>query len=84
MIYAQRVTNYLMDVNGYKKEDIKLVEGVWGIKLPSFYVVVVFADEPYVEYTYFAHNSVLQFSYTINEDGKRKGITEADLKHYVP
>ncbi|WP_134684376.1 DUF3139 domain-containing protein [Brevibacillus migulae] len=84
MIYAQRVKNYLLDVKGYKKEDIKSVEGVWGIKLPAFYAVVVFTDEPDVEYTYFAHNRVLQFSYTIKDEAKRKGLTKDDLKHYVP
>lgn len=84
MVYDSRVTNYLIEEKGYKAEDIKSVKGVWGIKLPPFYAVVVFNDEPFVEYIYFAHNDVLQFGYRISDEGKQKGITEADLNHYVP
>jgi hypothetical protein len=83
-IYEQRVTDYLLKEKGYKAEEIKSVKGVWGVKLPSFYAVVVFADEPYVEYVYFAHNKILQFEYRITGEGKQKGITQSDLKHYDP
>ncbi|MBD2869062.1 DUF3139 domain-containing protein [Paenibacillus arenilitoris] len=84
IVYDDRVTNYLIEEEGYKAEEIRSVKGVWGIKLPPFYAVVVFNDEPFVEYIYFAHNDVLQFGYGISDEGKQKGITEADLKHYVP
>jgi hypothetical protein len=57
---------------------------VWGIKLPAFYAVVVFRDEPFIEYIYFAHNNVHQFEYRISNEGKQAGITQADLKHFDP
>lgn len=83
-IYETRVTNYLIKDMGYTREEIKTVEGVWGFKLPQFYTIVVFENEPYVEYTYFAHNKVLQFEYRITEEGKQKGITKEDLKNHDP
>jgi hypothetical protein len=76
--------HFLLEDREYKQEEIKSVEAVWGVKLPPFYVVVVFEDEPEVEYIYFAHNKVLQFEYRMTEEGKQKGITEENLKHYVP
>ncbi|MBT2291721.1 DUF3139 domain-containing protein [Paenibacillus albidus] len=84
MNYAQRVTQYLIDTEKYRKEEIKSVRGVWGVKLPSFYSVVIFKDEPEVEYIYFAHDGVMQFSYRIAPEGTAEGITESELKHYVP
>ncbi|MFC5651134.1 DUF3139 domain-containing protein [Paenibacillus solisilvae] len=78
------VTNYLIEEKGYTAEEIQSVKGVWGIKLPAFYAVVVFKDEPFVEYIYFAHNAVHQFEYRLSDEGKQKGINEADLKHFVP
>ncbi|MEK5163917.1 DUF3139 domain-containing protein [Paenibacillus sp. FSL R5-0527] len=84
IIYAQRVTHYLLEEQHYAKSDIKSVKGVWGIKMPAFYAVVTFKDEPYVEYVYFAHNEVLQFNYRLTKEGQEKGITKTDLKHYVP
>ncbi|OAB45254.1 DUF3139 domain-containing protein [Paenibacillus glacialis] len=84
IIYANRVTNYLLEEQKYSREEIESVEGVWGIKLPSFFSVVTFKDEPYVEYIYFAHNEVLQFGYRLTEEGKEEGITESDLKYYDP
>lgn len=84
IIYKHRVMNYLIKEEGYEKEHIQSVKGVWGVKLPPFLSVVVFNDEPYVEYIYFAHNGVIQFDYLITEEGKLMGITEQDLKHYVP
>lgn len=84
MLYENRVVNYLIEVKGYKEEEIKSVEGLWGMKLPSFYANVVFVDEPLVEYIYFAHDDVHQFDYRILDKGKKKKITEADLKHFAP
>ncbi|WP_442600702.1 DUF3139 domain-containing protein [Paenibacillus sp. KN14-4R] len=83
IIYANRVLNYLIEEKKYSKEEIS-VRGIWGKKLPSFYAIVVFNDEPDVEYVYFAHNNVLQFEYRLTEDGKAKGITQSKLKHYFP
>lgn len=84
MIYKNRVTNYLLETQSYSKEEIESVKGIWGIKLPSFFAVVIFKDEPNVEYVYFAHNEVLQFGYRLTQEGTRRGITVSDLKHYVP
>ena len=81
IIYANKVTNYLLNEQHYKKNEIKSVKGIWGIKLPSFYTVVVFENEPYVEYIYFAHNNVMQSSHSVTEEGKQLGITDSDLKN---
>ncbi|MEJ8547039.1 DUF3139 domain-containing protein [Brevibacillus borstelensis] len=80
-IYAHRVTKYLVEEQGYKPEEIQSVTGVWGVKLPPFFAVVVFQDEPFVEYIYFAHNKVIQADCRITEEGKKNGLTEAGLKH---
>ncbi|MFC3749959.1 DUF3139 domain-containing protein [Paenibacillus sp. GCM10012306] len=84
IVYANRVTNYLIEEKKYSREEIASVKGVWGIKLPPFYSVVIFKDEPDVEYVYFAHNEVLQFSHRSIQEGRENGITESELKHYVP
>lgn len=84
MIYDYRVTNYLIEEAGYDKAELQSVKGVWGIKAPPFYAIVVFKDEPEIEYVYFAHNRVRQFSYRITDEGKQEGMTEADLQHFVP
>lgn len=84
MIYAQRVTKYLLEDQKYTREEIKSVKGVWGKKLPSFFAVVIFEDEPFVEYVYFAHNRVLQSSHRLMPEGKAKGISLSQLKHYEP
>lgn len=81
--YQNRVTNYLLKEMGYAKNEIALVEGVYGFKLPEFYTIVIFENEPYVEYTYFAHEEVLQFDYEIT-DNKYIEITKKELKNYDP
>ncbi|KGX83107.1 MULTISPECIES: DUF3139 domain-containing protein [Pontibacillus] len=82
-IYENRVTNYLLEERGYNAEEIASVEGVFGFKMPKFYTTVTFEDEPYVKYTYFAHNEVLQFNYEIIDE-EHEGITKEDLKNYDP
>lgn len=84
IIYAHRVTQYLLEEKKYAKDEIEEVRGVWGIKLPPFYAVVKFKDEPDVEYLYFAHSSIFQFSYKITEEGLKKQLTEKQLKHFDP
>ncbi|SFM45677.1 Protein of unknown function [Paenibacillus sp. 1_12] len=79
--FADRVTNYLLNEQHYKKNEIKSVKGIWGVKLPAFYTVVVFENEPYVEYLYFAHNKIMQFSHSVTEEGKQLGITDSELKN---
>ncbi|WP_245237519.1 DUF3139 domain-containing protein [Paenibacillus ihuae] len=49
IVYSHRVSAYLLEDKGYKKEDISYVTGVWGIKAPPFFAVVEFSDEPGVE-----------------------------------
>jgi len=44
--YEKRVTSYLVDEKGYEKKEIKSVEGIYGVKLPSYYVVVILKMNP--------------------------------------
>ncbi|WNS44253.1 DUF3139 domain-containing protein [Paenibacillus sp. MMS20-IR301] len=83
-LYAHRVMSYLLHEKHYSREEIASARGIWSVKLPPFLVKVKFSDEPEVEYTYFAHNEVLQFSHEITQTGLEQGISDADLKHYVP
>ncbi|MFF3099759.1 DUF3139 domain-containing protein [Viridibacillus arvi] len=82
--YEKRVTSYLEDEKGYEKKDIKSVDGIYGVKMPPFYVVVVFEDEPYVKYIYFAHNGVKQIKYILTEEAIKSNINKPDLKNYNP
>lgn len=84
MICKNRVTNYLLETQNYSEEEIEVVKGVWGFKLPSFFAVVIFKDEPNVEYVYFAHDEVVQFDPRLKQEGIERGGNIADLKHYVP
>ncbi|WP_102029096.1 DUF3139 domain-containing protein [Salirhabdus sp. Marseille-P4669] len=82
--YENKVIQYLLEEQGYKEADITLLEerGTVG-SLPPRYVIVVFQNEPYVEYTYYAHSQVKQASYHITDD-KYVDFTEADLKNIDP
>lgn len=82
MIYANRVSRHLVETEKIPSDQIQSVTGVWSKKLPAFCAVVVFKDEPEVEYIYFAHNEVMQFGYNLTEEGKQKGIEKSELKHY--
>lgn len=82
-IYEHRVENYLINELRYDQRDIASVKGVYGFKLPEFYTVVVFTNEPYVEYLYFAHDGVLQYEYQII-DKEFNEVTKDDLKNYDP
>lgn len=84
IIYKNRVTNYLIESQNYSEEEIEVVKGIWGKMLPSFFAVVIFKDEPYVEYIYFAHDEVLQFDHRLTQEGIERGIIMSELKHYVP
>lgn len=81
--YKNKVTNYLLEEMGYDQSEIALVEGVYGFKMPEFYTIVIFENEPYVEYSYFAHGGISQFDYRII-DRKYIGITKKELKNYAP
>ncbi|KOO51702.1 DUF3139 domain-containing protein [Viridibacillus arvi] len=82
--YEKRVTSYLVDEKGYEKKYIKSVDGIYGVKMPPFYVIVVFEDEPYVKYIYYAHNGVNQMEYVLTEEAKKSNIDKSDLKNYDP
>ncbi|MEK5209776.1 DUF3139 domain-containing protein [Psychrobacillus sp. FSL H8-0510] len=83
--YEKRVTSYLVDEKGYEKKDIKSVNGIYGIKSPPFYVIVVFEDEPYAQYFYFAHDGVKQYDYSLSNEAWEKGIIdETKLKNWDP
>ncbi|KOY16863.1 DUF3139 domain-containing protein [Paenibacillus xylanivorans] len=84
LIYAHRVTEYLIEEKKYTQEEIESVEGIWNVKLPPFSALVKFKDEPDVEYIYFAHNEVLQFGHRISEEAQRRGKIKSDLKHVAP
>ncbi|MBY0161453.1 DUF3139 domain-containing protein [Cytobacillus firmus] len=84
MIYAKKVNAYLLEEEHYTQDEIQSVQGIWGVKLPPFYVVVVFKDEPEVEYIYFAHDTIMQFEYRLTPEGKDRGITRSMLKHVIP
>lgn len=73
---------YLLEEKGYKQKDIKEINGVWGMKLPAFYVTVVFENEPNVKYIYFAHNEVIQFEYEINGEVTSVEFSKIDLINF--
>lgn len=79
VLFKKRVLDYLTTEQHYDKTDIQQIEGIWGKKLPAFYVTVIFIDEPNVMYTYFAHGNVRQFEYE-TLDGQQLDIEQ--LLHY--
>ncbi len=64
-VFAERVHTYLIEQKHYKPEQIVSIQGIWGIMLPSFYVKVIFKDEPNRVYTYFAHAEIMQQSHRL-------------------
>ncbi|MEK3766067.1 DUF3139 domain-containing protein [Solibacillus sp. FSL K6-4121] len=83
IIYKNRVSDYLITEMEYDEDEIAKVEGVYGFKMPEFYVAVVFKNEPYVEYLYVAHGSVSQYEYQII-DSQYKNLSQDELKNYEP
>ncbi len=83
-IYANRVNRYLVEEKHYRKDEIQSVRGVWGKKLPSFYAVAVFKDEPQVEYVYFAHDDIIQFGFSSPNAKDGVELQPKDVKHYEP
>jgi len=82
-IQEDKVTNYLIKEMGYDKGELASVEGVYGFKMPEFFTIVIFENEPYVKYTYFAHNEVSQFDYEII-DRQYIRVTKNELKNLDP
>lgn len=83
ILYENRVTTYLLNEMGYDENEIAKIEGAYGFKMPKFYAVVVFTNEPYVEYLYFAHNRVSQFEYQFIDVQYGK-LSQDELKNYDP
>ena len=79
VLFKNRVLDYLTTEQHYEKADIQQIEGIWGKKLPAFYVTVIFTDEPNVRYTYFAHGKVHQFECE-TLDGQQ--LEPEQLTHY--
>ncbi|WP_193767054.1 DUF3139 domain-containing protein [Lysinibacillus parviboronicapiens] len=81
-LYAKRIENYLIEDMTYRKEAIQSIECKWHFAgLPSYWLNVVFADEPNVVYLYFAHNKdrVGQFEHQ-TLDGTT--LPTEQLKHF--
>ena len=56
--YVNGVADYFIEEKGYREEEMKSIDGVWGKKMPAYYVVVVLANGPNIKYSYFAHGKV--------------------------
>ncbi|MFB5089647.1 DUF3139 domain-containing protein [Psychrobacillus sp. PGGUH221] len=83
-MYEKRVTCFLLEEKGYDRTEIKSVEGFYGFKLPKYYAVVVFEDESYVKYIYYAHDGVIQIKYILTDEAIKMNIDKSELKHYNP
>lgn len=67
-LYEKRIENYLIEDMSYQKEVIQSIECKWHFAgLPSYWVKVIFSDEPNVVYifsliikTILGHMSILQ------------------------
>ncbi|MGE7673249.1 DUF3139 domain-containing protein [Lysinibacillus sp. NPDC094403] len=81
-LYVKRIENYLIEDMSYPKEAILSIECKWHFAgLPSYWVNVIFSDEPNVVYVYFAHDkdNLGQFEHhTI--DGKT--LSPEQLNHF--
>ncbi|MBW4081900.1 DUF3139 domain-containing protein [Paenibacillus sp. S150] len=60
ILCAYRAKVCLTEEMGCTRAEIASITGKWIIKAPPFAVPAYFKDEPEVEYTYFAHDGVLQ------------------------
>lgn len=83
-VYENRIQDYLIEEKSYMKEDIQSIECKWHFAgLPSYWINVIFSDEPNVVYTYFAHDkeNLLQFEYHVID---RTKLSIEQLKHFDP
>lgn len=56
-LYEKRIENYLIEDMSYQKEVIQSIECKWHFAgLPSYWVKVIFSDEPNVVYIFFPNN----------------------------
>ena len=81
-LYEKRVETYLIENKFYQKDEIESIKAKWHLAgLPSYWINVIYSDEPNVVYIYYAHNKdeVGQFEYyTI--DGTN--LSAKQLKHF--
>lgn len=80
-VFAERVHTYLIQQKHYKPEQIASIQGIWGIMLPSFYVEVIFKDEPNRVYTYFAHAEIMQQSHRLLHATDPDQSNDSGAKH---
>ncbi|MFB7157838.1 DUF3139 domain-containing protein [Lysinibacillus sp. NPDC056232] len=83
-LYEKRIENYLIEDLSYPKKAIQSIECKWHFAgLPSYWINVIFSDEPNVIYLYLAHDKdhLGQFEYhTID----RTTLSTEQLKHFKP
>lgn len=80
--YEYKVQKYLLEDKGYEEKEIaSIVEKSEIGGIPPSWVEVVFKNEPYVKYIYFAHSRVQQDSYSIIDEQNKGKITVEDLKN---
>lgn len=83
------VLDYLIEEKGYSKSYIKRMNR-WFFGLPRYGILVVFKNEPHIEYMYMLTPtdngwSVQQLMYRTSNYGKIRGLSdfkEEDLLHY--
>ena len=82
-LYEKKVENYLIENRSYQKEEIESIKAKWHFAgLPSYWVNVIFSDEPNVVYIYFAHNSKVRQAEYYTIDGTT--LSAEQLKHFKP
>ncbi|WP_053589095.1 DUF3139 domain-containing protein [Bacillus sp. FJAT-22090] len=82
--YENKIEHFLTEEMSYVKEDIQSIEGKWHLAgLPSYWVNVIFSDEPNIVYIYFAHDNVRIGQYDYNSIDSTILSTDK-LKHYEP
>ena len=56
-LYENRVETYLVEQKLYQQDEIESIKAEWHLAgLPSYWVNVMYADEPNIVYIYFAHH----------------------------
>ena len=84
-MYENRVEHFLLEEMAYKPEEIQSIEADWHFAgLPSYWVSVIFSDEPAVVYVYLVHHKdqLGQFEF-YTKNGTMITAPE-NLKHYQP
>ncbi|MFP4973931.1 DUF3139 domain-containing protein [Paenibacillus sp. CN-4] len=66
----QEVKTYLMTEGSYQETDILDIKGVYSLKSTHYEAIVVYKDEPQVNYTYEKMNGSFKLVSTSNLSGK--------------